>query len=129
MSSFLPAHKNFPIWRKSTFRYEFEWRDDNGKVAKPHDLSGYTGTCRIEPLPGQLGSAIELTTSNGGIILGGFATSEPRNGLIELFISKGQVEAILWKKASYTLYLVEPNPPHDDYPLLTGRFTIAGPPL
>jgi hypothetical protein len=129
MSSFLPAKKNFPWWRGSTFRYLFEWRDENGKLQTPHDLTGYTGLCILEPMPYEPDEPIELTTENGGIIFGGHSLKEPKNGLVELYVVKAQLEAIKWKKASYTLYATEPNPPNDDYPLLTGRFTFAGPPL
>jgi len=129
MSSFLPAKKNFPFWRGATFRYLFEWRDDNGTTVKPHDLTGYTGYATLTPLAGELGEPIELTTGNGGIIFGGQSLKEPKNGLVEIYVTKEQFEAVTWKRATYTLYAVEPNPPNDDYPLLTGRFTLAGPPL
>lgn len=131
MSSFLPARKNFPFWKGSTFRYAFEWRDETlaeGKpVVKPHDLTGYTGLALLQPLPGETGSPLELTTGNGGIIFGGYQLKEPKNGLVEIYISKTQLEAVEWKKASYTLFATEPNPPNDDFPLLAGRFTEAGP--
>lgn len=133
MSSFLPARKNFPWWRGATFRYVFEWKDETlieGKpVSKPHDLTGYTGLCVLGPVPGEAGESLELTTENGGVIFGGYISKEPKNGLVELYVTKAQFEAVEWKKANYTLYATEPNPPEDDYPLLTGRFTEAGPPL
>lgn len=129
MSSFLPAKKNFPFWKDATFRYLFEWREDNGKVVKPRDLTGYTGFAHLAPAKNEPGTTLELTTENGGIILGGFQLHEPKNGLIEIYVMKEQFEAVLWKRATYTLYLIEPSAPHDDYALLTGRFTEAGPPL
>lgn len=133
MSSFLPARKNFPFWRDSTFRYAFEWRDETlveGKpVVKPHDLTGYTGVAILQPLPGEPGEPLELTTENGGVIFGGYVLKEPKNGLVELYVTKAQFEAIVFKKANYTLYATEPDLPKDDYPLLSGRFTEAGPPL
>ena len=132
-SSFLPVRKNFPWWRESTFRYVFEWKDETlveGKpVIKSHDLTGYTGLCVLKPVPGEPGTPLELTTGNGGVIFGGYLFHEPKNGLIELYVTKAQFEAVLWKKASYTLFTTEPNPPKDDFALLTGRFTSAGPPL
>lgn len=133
MSSFLPVKKNFPWWRDATFRYAFEWRDEElveGKpVSKPHDLTGYTGTCTIAPVPGEAGAPLELTTGNGGVIFGGYVLKEPKNGLVELYFTKAQAEAIEFKKGNYTLYAKEPEAPEDSYPLLTGRFTQAGPPL
>jgi hypothetical protein len=130
ISSFLPAKKSFSWWRGGTFRYAFEWRDETlveGKpVIKPHDLTGYTGLAVLKPTPGESGEPLELTTENGGVIFGGYLLKEPKNGLIELYVTKAQFEAVLWKKASYTLFATEPNPPKDDYPLLTGRFTEAG---
>lgn len=131
--SFLPARKNFPFWRGSTFRYVFEWRDEilvEGKpVIKPHDLTGYTGLCILDPTPGEPDEPIELTTANGGVIFGGYQLKSPTNGLIELYVVKEKFEAVLWKKANYTLYATEPGGPQDDYPLLSGRFTESGPPL
>lgn len=133
MSSFLPARKNFPFWRGSTFRYAFEWKDETIveglPVLKPHDLTGYTGLAILKPLPGETGASLELTTTNGGVIFGGYKLKEPKNGLVEIYISKEQLEAVGWKKANYTLHAVEPEPPHDDFTLLSGRFTEAGPPL
>jgi hypothetical protein len=129
MSSFLPAKKNFPFWKDATFRYLFEWRDEIEKVVKPHDLTGYTGACTIVPVPGETGAPIVLTTENGGVIFGGYRLEEPTNGIVELYVTKAQFEAVEWSKANYTLYATEPESPHDDYPLLTGRFTQAGPPL
>jgi hypothetical protein len=133
MSSFLPAKKNFPFWKDATFRYVFEWRDETlveGKpVSKSHDLTGYTGLCILAPVPGEVGTPLELTTENGGVIFGGYLAKEPKNGLVELYVTKAQFEAVAFKKANYTLYATEPNPPEDDFPLLTGRFTQAGPPL
>jgi hypothetical protein len=133
MSSFLPARKNFPFWRGSTFRYAFEWKDEtlveDKPVVKPHDLTGYTGLAVLTPLPGQPGEPLELTTENGGVIFGGYVLKEPKNGLVELYVSKAQFEAVIWKKANYTLYATEPSAPKDNYPLLSGRFTEAGPPL
>jgi hypothetical protein len=72
---------------------------------------------------------ITLTTENGGIIFGGEFIKEPKNGLIEIYVTKSQLEHVEWKKGNYTLYATEPLSPNDDYPLLTGRFTEAGPPL
>jgi hypothetical protein len=133
MSSFLPAKKNFPFWKDATFRYAFEWRDEEqveGKaVSKPHDLTGYTGLCILLPTPGEKGTPLELTTGNGGVIFGGSVLKEPKNGLVELYVTKAQFEAVEFKKANYTLYATEPTEPKDNYPLLTGRFTQAGPPL
>lgn len=131
-SSFLPAKKDFPFWRGSSFRYAFEWKDETlveGKpVIKPHDLTGYTGLCVLQPRPGEPGVPLELTTGNGGVIFGGTG-NEPKNGMVELHVTKVQFEAVEWKKASYTLYATEPEGPKDGYPLLSGRFTQAGPPL
>ncbi len=133
MSSFLPARKNFPFWRGSTFRYAFEWLDETlveGKpVVKPHNLTGYTGLAILQPLPGEPGEPLELTTGNGGVIFGGYQIKEPKNGLVELYVTKAQFEAVMFKKANYTLYAKEPNPPEDDFSLLAGRFVEAGPPL
>ena len=133
MSSFLPAKRNLPFYVGSTFRYAFEWRDETlieGKpVIKSHDLTGYTGIAVLKPVPGEPGEPLELTTGNGGVIFGGYLLHEPKNGLVELYVTKARLEAVEWRKANYTLYATEPSEPKDDYALLTGRFTSAGPPL
>ena len=92
-------------------------------------LRGYTGLAILQPLPGQPGAPLELSTGNGGVIFGGYILKEPKNGLVELYVTKAQFEAVEWKKANYTLYVTEPNPPNDDLPLLSGRFVESGPPL
>jgi hypothetical protein len=133
MSSALPAKKNFPFWKGSTFRYAFEWKDETiveGKpVLKPHDLTGYTGLANLTPLPGEPGEPLELTTENGGVIFGGYLLKEPKNGLVEIYVTKAQLETIQFKKANYTLFATEPSSPKDVFSLLSGRFTEAGPPL
>lgn len=136
-SSFLPAKKNFPFWKTATFRYAFEWRDEElveGKpVSKPHDLTGYTALCVLAPVAGESGESIGLenvlySEHRSGIIFGGKA-AEPKSGLVEIYIKQERFEPVTWKKATYTLTATEPEGPKDDFPLLTGRFTQAGPPL
>jgi hypothetical protein len=130
MSSCLPTKKNFPFWKGSAFRYLFEWRDNNGKTVVSHDLTGYTGAATLTPLAGEKGVPLELSTENGGIIFGGVELHEPKNGLIEIYITRTQLDAIEFRKASYTLYAYEHETILNEvYPLLTGRFTDAGPPL
>jgi hypothetical protein len=117
-TSFIPAKLNPPLWKGSTFRYVFQWLDDNGTERKPHDLTGYTGVLQL------LGPAQEvlheLTTGNGGIKL-----PEPTQGFVELYIDAEETTAFTWKKGVYTLFLQEPSEPKDTYSLLTGVFTVS----
>lgn len=127
MPTFLPAKRSFHWWRGGTFRYAFEWLDNDGKTTLPHDLTEYTGLCVLEPARNEPGTPLTLTHENGGILFGG-PSDEPDTGIVELYISKAQFEAVEWKKATYTLFVAEPSAPEDDYSLLTGFFVEAGPP-
>jgi len=126
MTEFLPAKRNFPVWIGATFRYQFQWLEDDGKVRTPRDLTGYSGEAKLD---GNDGTELILSTGNGGVILGGRETEDPTNALIEMYISDEQTPEITWKKATYTLYLTEPNAPHDRYPLLAGQFHAVRVPL
>lgn len=125
-SNFLPAKQNFPVWKGATFRYGFQWLDDNGKEKVPHNLTGYFGEASLHCDNGEV---LTLTTENGGIILGDIVLKEPANGLIEIFLPQATTVTITWTKASYVLYLQEPTLPEDRFPLLAGQFHAVSLPL
>ena len=131
-SSFLPAKLGFPIYKKSTFRYQFQWLDNNGKTKTPHDLTPYEGKAVLE---GDDGSTLELSTANGGLFFGDRVLKEPKNGMVEIFIADKKqgggpigTEEITWQKAPYTLFVIETGT-LDKLPLLAGQFHIVAQPL
>jgi len=125
-NNFLPAKLNLPIWRGATFRYGFQWINDNGKEKKPQNLTGFTGEAILQT---DTGEEVILSTSNGGVIFGGLQQMEPPNGFVELYMKASFTKEIEWKKASYALIATEPSAPKDEFPLLTGQFHVSGPPL
>lgn len=120
-SSFLPCKQNFPIWKNSTFHYQFQWLNDNGKEKTPQNLTHFTATCPVTNV-NEKETYMTLTTENGGIVLSG------ETGFISIIILDTVTEAIAWEKANYTLYVIETEAPKQKLPLLTGRFYVAGPP-
>ena len=86
------------IEQGATFRKKLRWEDPQGT---PVDNTGYTARMHIrEPLANQQTIA-DLTTANGGIVLGGV------NGEINLYLSDAATTAMVpSRKAVYDLEMV-----------------------
>ncbi len=129
-SSFLPVKQGFPIFPGATFRYEFQFKDNDGTSEKPRDLTGYTGECN---LVGNDGSELLLTTANGGIKFGDRVLKDPTNGFIEIFIADKKegggplgTEEVTWTTANYVLFIREPGGEFKDrLPIMAGLFRVV----
>lgn len=73
---------NLVVDQGSTFRKTFTYK--TGTTPTPVNLTGCTAKCQLRTAPSSEVVLLELTTVNGGIILGGV------NGTIELFITDEQ---------------------------------------
>lgn len=91
---------NLVINQGATFRHKFTWQD--GKK-RPVDLTGYTARLQARESIESAAAIINLTTENGGIVLGG------TTGTITLHLSAAATAAIMIKKLVYDLELVAPN--------------------
>ena len=140
-NSFVPVKLNFSIWQPSTFRYAFQWVDEEGEGESrkrvPHNLTGYGGKGILSC---DNGETFELTTkpeggwpeNKGRIYFKPIteAEEEPTTGFIMMYIDSSFTSGFTWKKASYELLLKEGAIPNeasepDVYAVLSGVFTIS----
>ncbi len=108
-----PARQNFTVVKGTTFRVELTLHVGD-RSTPVRDLVGATAAMPIEDR--QTGLLLTtLTTSNGGITLGG------ATGTIELFMSDEATQAAIWELGSYVLYLTQGG---DTDSLIHGNFSI-----
>lgn len=110
-----PARHNFKMWKGATFRYTFTYLS-GGETSSPKDLSGYSASMVLKD-PRTNNTLLTLTSSNGGIILGGAA------GTIEIRITAELTSAITWQQATYQLTITQG--PDTDV-LLYGTISATG---
>lgn len=91
-------NKPLTINQGATFIDALTW--SAGEPAVPVDLTGCTGRMQIRLTQASPNIIAELTTENGGIVLGGVA------GTIALKIPAVQTERFAWTTAVYDLELV-----------------------
>lgn len=87
----------------------------------PVNLVGYTGLLEIRPVKGSSTILVSLTTSNGGLTLGGAA------GTIQPFISSTDTALYTWLTGVVDLELTSPGSPPSGAiktRLLTGRVRV-----
>lgn len=89
------AIKHFIIEQKATFKKRMTYRD---KLKKPINLTGCAAAMQIRDAEGVL--LAELTTENGGIVLGGIL------GTIDLLIADAVTSLMTFAAAVYDLKLV-----------------------
>ena len=89
------------IYRGSTFRKRWTWK--TGTPAAPVDLTGCTARMQIRSEVDSDTALVDLTTENGGIVLGGAA------GTIDLYLSHTATTAITWESAVYDLEIIFAN--------------------
>lgn len=105
---------NLKVSRGATFRHRFVWQDDK---SRPINLTGYTAKLQIREQPISPEFEAELTTENGGIVLGG------RLGTISLYLSSANTESLTSTKMVYDLKLRATN--GDDIRLVQGQIVVS----
>ena len=85
----------------SDFSIKVTWR--TGEPPTPVDLTGCTAEAQIREYLESPDTLIELTTSNGGITLGGTA------GTVEINIAHGLTESVEWFSGVYDLEVTFTN--------------------
>lgn len=93
----LPLTYELVIYSGTTFRREFRWLPDGAAAL---DFSDWTATLRIGPQQGT--ALIELSTSNGGVLL-------TQSGQIILSVSPAQTASLRPGVLAYNLDLTDPN--------------------
>jgi hypothetical protein len=89
------------ISQGATFRKRYVWK--TGKPRVPVNLTGATARLQVRSNVVATTVLLELTTSNGGISLGG------TDGSIELFLSPSATTAIPWSLGVYDLFVYMPS--------------------
>lgn len=93
----LPIKKNLKIIQGATNRFKYIWKTGPVDAPVPVDLTGATAKAQFRATIDSSTVLLELTTENGGIVLGGI------DGTIELIISPELTEGATWKSALYDL--------------------------
>ena len=89
----------FTILQGETYDETLTWKVGDPAVAV--DLTGYTARAQVRSSVTSSIVLLELTTENGGIVLGGAA------GTIQRIVSAADTAAITWKNAVYDLEVID----------------------
>ena len=95
-----PAKLKFTIYQGATFRKRLKWTAPSGT---PVDLTGCTARMQVRSEVASPDALLELTTVNGGIVLGGAL------GTIDLYVSDEDTGAIAWDGGVWDLEIVHPG--------------------
>jgi len=100
------------IPKGATFDVTLTWKNAD---RTPKNLTGYTAKLQVRE---SIGSTLllEMSTSNGKIILGGAA------GTIQLLLSAAETAALTWDEGIYDLFITGPSGTRK---LLKGTVTAA----
>ena len=106
---------NIETEKGSTFRHTLTWKSGAEGLETPVDLTNCTADMQIRPSQQSDTILHQMTTENGGIILGGI------NGTIDLYISDVVSTGFDWNTGVYSLEITLAN--GDVKRLVRGRFT------
>lgn len=88
------AKYTLKIEQGATFEKTLNWKNPDGT---PVDLTGCTARMHVRTKIGAPDKLLDLTTANGGIVLGGTA------GTVQIVLTAAQTEALTWTTAVYDL--------------------------
>lgn len=92
------ANLSIQVEQGATFNKTLTWKA--GVPAVPVDLTGCTARMQVRAFASAPLALLDLTSDNGGIILGGVS------GQIKLYISAPQTKSLLVSAAVYSLQIV-----------------------
>ena len=110
------ATVNLIIEQGTTFDQTFIWQDE---TSNPIDLTGFTAQMQIRESVTSPEVIIELSTSNGRIVLGGTA------GTILLQLTGSETEALDFDQAIYDLELTDVAGSGDITRLIQGNVVLS----
>lgn len=97
-----PGTYNITLCQGTTLRQSFIWMQANG--TDPVDLTGFTARSQIRKMKDASGPPVlDLSTSNGGIILGG------ASGKLTLYATPNQTDLLTADKYVYDIEITEPG--------------------
>jgi hypothetical protein len=88
---------NLKIDQGATFSKLVTWKTGPALLAVPVDITGCTARMHARGKIADAATLLDLTTANGGIVLGGAA------GTVEIKLTDEQTAAITWAAAVYDL--------------------------
>lgn len=104
---------NLVIEQNATFRQRWVWRN---RMKQPINLTGYTAKMQIHPATGTM--IADLSTSNGGIVLGGV------NGTIDILIEDSVTALMNFAAgATYDFLMIDPSGASSRF--LQGKVTLS----
>ena len=89
--------KKLTIYQGATFRKRLRWESPAGT---PIDLTGATARMQVRLEKETPTALVDLTTENGGIVLGGAA------GTVDLYLSDAATAAMGWESGVWDLEIV-----------------------
>lgn len=95
-----PAKLKFTIYQGATFRKRLAWKA--GKPSVAVDLTGCTARMQVRAEVESAAVLLSLTTTNGGIVLGG------ATGTVDLYVSDEDTAAITWGGGVWDLEIEHP---------------------
>ena len=110
-----PARYNFTVQQGATWRQVFTMHQGDTSSAVVN-LTNYTATLTIKDKPADSTALATLSTSNGGIVLGGTL------GTITVLQTATQTNAYTWANGEYRLLLTAPG--GDTNEILFGTVTL-----
>ena len=111
----LPIKRKLTILQGATFRKRWTWKP--GGV--PMDFTGCKARMQVRAEIGSTVVLLELTTENGGIVLG----AEP--GTIDLYISAIDTAVIAWESGVFDLEIQYAAGPDEVDRLIYGAVTVS----
>jgi hypothetical protein len=81
----------------ATLNRRLIWKDSNGVVI---NLTGYTARMQVRQSVSSAVKLMDLTTENGGIVLGGSA------GTVDIKATAAAMAAMTWKRGVYDIELI-----------------------
>lgn len=112
-----PASLDFSVLTGTTFQQYFTWYTQvTGSPPTPVDLTSFSGDMKVKDAQGIV--LVELTTGNGGIVLGGTA------GTIQLYLSSTATALYAQGTYEYDLFLSSNGSPNIVTAFLSGSFIV-----
>ena len=109
-----PAKRKLTILKGARFDVGWTWTAGDTLV----DLTGCSARLQVRPDVGSSEVLLELTTENGGIVLGGPA------GTIDLWLGATKTAALTWESGVWSLEIQYPAGPDHVDRLLEGTITV-----
>lgn len=110
-----PAKRKLIIYKGATFNPGWTWK----AAGVPVDLTGCSARMQVREDVDAESVLLNLTTENGGIILGGVA------GTIDLWVGATETTEITWEGGVWALEIQYPSGPDNVDRLIEGSISVS----